>query len=92
MTRTTTLLLVFAATSPAAAQFSYDAPGDLEGTEPGRADDRVYAPGITFPIRDAPAYANSQIYGHGGYMGPGGGECDAANFHLPVARQLLRGA
>ena len=75
--------LLFLVAAPASAQFAYDAPGDLEGTEPGRADDHVYAPGIRFPMESGPAYANSQIYGRGGYMGPGGAECDAANFMYP---------
>ena len=72
------------------AQFTYTPPGELESpgggaTRPGagRVDDRVYAPGMRFPIESGPAYANSQIYGHGGYMGPGGGQCTAANFAYP---------
>lgn len=76
-------LLTLALGAPAAAQFTYDPPGDLEGTEPGRVDTFVYAPGIRFPIEMGPAFANSQIYGHGGYMGPGGAECDSENFVYP---------
>ena len=75
---------------PAEAQFTYTAPGSLERpgggslrVGAGRVDDRVYAPGMRFPIENAPAYANSQIYGHGGYMGPGGGQCDANNYAYP---------
>ncbi len=79
----TLLACVVLSASPVAAQFTYDPAGDLEGTEPGRVDMHVYAPGIRFPIESGPAFANSQIYGHGGYMGPGGGECDGANFAYP---------
>jgi MYXO-CTERM domain-containing protein len=88
MRRTIIALLLIAA--PAQAQFSYSAPGTLERSGggalrpgAGRVDDNVYAPGIRFPIEVAPAYLNSQIYGHGGYMGPGGGQCDAANYAYP---------
>lgn len=76
--------------SSAEAQFSYTPPGELESpgggaTRPGagRVDDHVYAPGMRFPIEEAPAYANSQIYGYGGYMGPGGGQCSDGNFSYP---------
>lgn len=82
------ILLLLA--SPAQAQFSYSPPGTLESPGggalrpgAGRVDDNVYAPGMRFPIEVAPAYLNSQIYGHGGYMGPGGGQCDAANYAYP---------
>lgn len=73
-----------AAPSIASAQ-SFDPPGTLTPSTAGdgRADSRIYAPNMRFPIRDAPAYANSQVYGHGGGMGPGGGQCDAANFSYP---------
>ncbi|HJL16417.1 MAG TPA: cell wall-binding repeat-containing protein [Sandaracinaceae bacterium LLY-WYZ-13_1] len=76
--------------APAAAQFTYSPPGDLERpgggslrVGAGRVDARVYAPGMRFPLESGPAYANSQIYGHGGYMGPGGGQCAAANYAYP---------
>ena len=76
--------------SSVGAQFTYAPAGELEragggGTRPGagRQDDRAYAEGMRFPIENAPAYANSQIYGHGGYMGPGGGQCTAANYAYP---------
>jgi len=86
-------LLVLALCSlaaPVSAQFSYTPPGELESpgggaTRPGagRADDTVYAPGMRFPLESAPAFLNSQIYGHGGYMGPGGGQCTGANYDFP---------
>ncbi len=76
--------------TPVSAQFTYTDPGDLERpgggslrNDAGRVDSNVYAPGMRFPIETAPAYANSQIYGHGGYMGPGGGECDDRNYAYP---------
>jgi murein DD-endopeptidase MepM/ murein hydrolase activator NlpD len=46
-------------------------------------DDTVYAPGIRFPLEQASAWANSQVYGHGGESGPGGGQCDAQNYSYP---------
>ena len=84
------LAALVSAPLPAAAQFTYAAPGTLQragGGAPrvgaGRVDSRNYAPGIRFPIENTPAYANSQIYGHGGYMGPGGGQCSAGNYQYP---------
>jgi murein DD-endopeptidase MepM/ murein hydrolase activator NlpD len=76
--------------APAAARgdgspFAYDPPGTLvAGSGKGRPDDHVYAPQILYPIESGPAYANSQVWGHGGASGPSGtGECDAANFRYP---------
>ncbi len=67
-----------------ADEFSYNPPGQLEGGNvSGRADDRVYVPGMRHPIEEAPSYANSQIYGHGGFQGPGGGQCDPNNYAFP---------
>ncbi len=64
--------------------FTYDPPGQLaSGSGQGRSDMKVYAPGIRFPIAAAPAYANSQVWGHGGNSGPGGGQCDRENFSYP---------
>jgi hypothetical protein len=41
--------------SSASAQFTYDPAGTLvSGSGRGRADARVYAPDMRFPIRDAP--------------------------------------
>ncbi|MEM6957233.1 MAG: peptidoglycan DD-metalloendopeptidase family protein [Myxococcota bacterium] len=72
------------------AQFEWRPPGELEraeGAAPqpglGREDDRVYAPDMRFPMEESPAFANSQIYGRGGGFGPGGGQCDAANYSFP---------
>ncbi|MBO6939216.1 MAG: M23 family metallopeptidase [Deltaproteobacteria bacterium] len=65
------------------AQFRYEPAGRLEGTGTGRADSRVWAPGMRFPLRDTPAFLNSQIHGVGGYMGPAGGQCDSRNYSYP---------
>ena len=76
-----TLLL---ASSAAAADFSYKPAGTLvSGSGTGRVDSKIYAPGMRFPIEKAPAYANSQVWGHGGNSGPGGGQCDVENFSYP---------
>ncbi len=67
-----------------AEPFSFLPPGDLiEGSGQGVADPTVFAPGMRFPIENAPAYANSQVYNPGGYLGPGGGQCDDFNFSYP---------
>jgi hypothetical protein len=67
-----------------AQEFRYDPPGQLvPGSGQGRADDRVWVPGMRFPIEHAPAFANSQVWGHGGNNGPGGDQCDDANYSYP---------
>jgi MYXO-CTERM domain-containing protein len=72
-----------AADSGATATFSFDPPGQLvTGSGKGRVDMNVYAPGIRFPIESGPAFANSQVWGHGGNNGPGG-QCDKENFSYP---------
>ncbi|MEL6317142.1 MAG: M23 family metallopeptidase, partial [Pseudomonadota bacterium] len=49
----------------------------------GATDATVYAPNIVFPLDDE-AYANSQVWGVGGYRGPGGrGQCDPRNYSYP---------
>jgi murein DD-endopeptidase MepM/ murein hydrolase activator NlpD len=75
----------FAVTSPAHSQdFTYQPAGDLvSGSGQGLADSTVYAPGMRFPMEQGPAFANSQVWGHGGSQGPGGGQCDAENFSYP---------
>lgn len=63
--------------------FSYAPPGQLvAGSGKGRVDMNVYAPGMRFPIENGPAFANSQVWGHGGNEGTGG-QCDAENFSYP---------
>lgn len=68
----------------AADPFTYEPPGTLaSGSGKGRPDSKIYAPGMRFPIESGPAYANSQVWGHGGNSGPGGGQCDKENFSYP---------
>lgn len=63
--------------------FSYFAPGALTpGSGTGAPDQLVHAPGITFPIRTAPAYLQSMVWGFGGGVG-GGDECDSRNYTYP---------
>lgn len=83
---TTTLLATLSFTSTAgASEFTYDLPGALvpsSGT--GRTDENVYAPDMRFPIETGPAYANSQVWGHGGSRGPKEtDQCDEENFSYP---------
>lgn len=64
--------------------FSYNPPGMLApGSGEGRFDEMVYAPGMRFPLEAGPAYLNSQVWGHGGSQGPGGGQCDPENRQYP---------
>ncbi len=70
--------------SSAAAQFSYDPVGQLHpGSGSGAADATVYVPNMRFPMESAPAFANSQVWGHGGSQGPSGGQCHQNNFSFP---------
>ncbi len=70
--------------APAAAQFTYNPPGQLTpGSGTGRNDPTVYVPGMRFPMENAPAYLNSQVWGRGGSQGPGGGQCDSQNYSYP---------
>ncbi|MFP4600212.1 MAG: peptidoglycan DD-metalloendopeptidase family protein [Persicimonas sp.] len=71
--------------APATADaFDYNPPGELvSGSGQGRTDNTVYVPDMRFPIEEAPAFANSQVWGHGGSQGPGGGQCDDANYSYP---------
>lgn len=64
--------------------FRYLPPGDLPaGSGQGRFDERVYVPGMRYPIEEAPSFPNSQVYGNGGNFGPGGLQCDAVNYSYP---------
>lgn len=82
--RSLVFIAAIALAAPAAAQ-SFTPAGTLApGSGRGRVDTRVWAPGMRFPIRDLPAYANSQVYGVGGSHGPaGGGQCDSRNYSFP---------
>ena len=67
-----------------AAPFSYQPPGQLvPGSGTGRVDNKVYVPGMRFPIELAPAYLNSQVWGVGGSQGPSGSQCSSKNFSYP---------
>ncbi|MEL6567607.1 MAG: M23 family metallopeptidase [Pseudomonadota bacterium] len=69
--------------APAEYTFSYFAPGALTpGSGTGAPDQLVHAPGIAFPIRTAPAYLQSMVWGFGGGVG-GGDECDSRNYTYP---------
>lgn len=65
------------------AGFTYNPPGKLQAGVQGVADTTIYDPGIRFPIEQAPAFANSQVWGHGGLNGPAGDQCDAADYSYP---------
>ena len=54
------------------------------GSGAGATDTTLWAPGMRFPMEAAPAFANSQVYGYGGYAAPGpGGQCDPRNYAYP---------
>ncbi|WP_396592981.1 M23 family metallopeptidase [Brevundimonas sp. R86498] len=58
--------------------------GLVPGSGTGATDTTIWAPGMRFPMEAAPAYANSQVYGYGGFAAPGpGGQCDARNYAYP---------
>jgi murein DD-endopeptidase MepM/ murein hydrolase activator NlpD len=64
--------------------FLYRAAGKLApGSGEGVKDETIYAPGIAFPVKGAPAFLNSQVYGVGGMHGAAGSECAAANYSYP---------
>lgn len=66
------------------ADFTFEPAGALvEGSGEGREDEMIYVPGLRFPLERAPAYLNSQVHGRGGFLGPGGRECDAENYQYP---------
>ena len=65
------------------ADFSFNPPGQLQSGGSGVTDPTVYVPGMRFPIDTPKAFADSQVYGHGGSNGPGGSQCDAANYAYP---------
>lgn len=78
------MLALFRPDLASAQSFSFDPPGALvAGSGMGRADSTVYVPGMRFPLERGPAFANSQVWGHGGGSGPGGGQCDADNYTYP---------
>tara|TARA_R110002167_G_scaffold5273_7_gene24747 strand:+ start:1037 stop:1858 length:822 start_codon:yes stop_codon:yes gene_type:complete len=70
---------------PDPVTWPHETGGDLApGSGSGATDPTLWAPGIRFPIEAAPAYANSQVYGYGGFAAPGpGGQCDSRNYSYP---------
>jgi murein DD-endopeptidase MepM/ murein hydrolase activator NlpD len=78
------LILALSLVVTPAAAFDYLPPGDLiPGSGDGRVDETVYAPDMRFPVENAPAFANSQVYNPGGSAGPPGHECDPSNYSYP---------
>jgi MYXO-CTERM domain-containing protein len=79
------LALVLVPRVALADTFTHDPPGQLvAGSGKGRTDDHVYAPTMRYPMESGPAFANSQVWGHGGNSGPPNtSQCDAENFHYP---------
>ena len=70
--------------APSPATFDHGAPGAIPtGQGHGYLDRTVWSPNMCWPLQDA-AFANSQVYGHGGGMGPAGtSQCDTINYALP---------
>ncbi|MEO0548696.1 MAG: peptidase M23 [Pseudomonadota bacterium] len=69
---------------PLPVKFQYYPPGDLiPGSGIGARDETVYVPDMVFPVKDAPAYPQSQVWRFGGYLGGDGGQCDERNFSAP---------
>jgi murein DD-endopeptidase MepM/ murein hydrolase activator NlpD len=71
--------------APAPVTWPHDPGGALPpGSGTGATDSTLWAAGMRFPMEAAPAYANSQVYGYGGFAAPGpGGQCDARNYAYP---------
>lgn len=77
-------LLPVSALAGGGDEFSFHDPGDLHpGSGSGAADSTVYAPGMRYPMEAGPSFPNSQVWGHGGGSGPGGGQCDTENYSYP---------
>jgi murein DD-endopeptidase MepM/ murein hydrolase activator NlpD len=70
---------------PEPVDWPHEPPGGLaSGSGSGATDPTVWAAGMRFPMKAAPAYANSQVYGYGGFAAPGpGGQCDPRNYSYP---------
>ena len=70
--------------APSPATFDHNPPGVMPtGQGHGYLDRTVWSPTLCWPLQDD-AFANSQVYGHGGGMGPAGtSQCDSANYSLP---------
>ncbi len=69
--------------APVVPAFFYFAPSSLEpGSGTGANTTDVLVPDMAFPIKDAPAHLQSQVYRWGGGV-KGGDQCDARNFTAP---------
>lgn len=69
--------------APVTPSFYYFRPGNLapsSGT--GSTEMAVLVPDLAFPIKDAPAVAQTQVYRYGGGV-KGGDQCDTRNFAAP---------
>lgn len=75
--------LVVGSSAAFGQSFSYEPAGQLESGTQGRPTTKVWVPQMRFPVLNAPAYANSQVWGHGGVNGPDGSQCDEANYSYP---------
>lgn len=73
------------ATTASAQTFTYTTAGQLVPDSAGNGvnETRALASAMRFPIESAPAYANSQVWGRGGYLRGVGAECDKENFSYP---------
>lgn len=88
-----TLILCFGVlmTSSASAQreFSFRPAGELQQKggdtfeRSGYLETKNFVPAMRFPLESAPAFSNSQVYGHGGKHGGGGRQCDIENYQYP---------
>ena len=78
------LVLTMATPAWAQEEFSFEDPGNLvPDSGEGRVDETIYVDGMRFPLESAPAFLNSQVWGNGGFEGPGGRECDEVNYSYP---------
>jgi murein DD-endopeptidase MepM/ murein hydrolase activator NlpD len=69
---------------PVAPSATYCGSGHLvPGSGTGDIETTDWAPGMRFPIDQAPAFANSQVWGVGGLSGPKGGQGDIRNYSYP---------
>ena len=75
------------ASPPASSQppsdFAFAPPGVMQSGATGITDPTINVPGMRYPFDQPHGYANSQVWGHGGLSGPGGGQCDPANYSYP---------
>ena len=71
--------------APEPVTWPHDPGGALPpGSGTGATDATLWAAGMRFPMEAGPAYANSQVYGYGGFAAPGpGGQCDPRNYAYP---------